>query len=434
MPGLNLYKLESEKGAKMFQEKLRQYARLLIQVGVNVQPGQTVVIRSPVECAPLVRLCAEQAYQCGCREVVVDWRDDDLDRQRYLMADDHVFDEYSKRDQMIYEIGLGENAVMLDFYVSDPDMMAGVDPQRVSRAKRAKMKQVGELYQKIFDLTAVQCTASPPIAAWAKKVFPALPQEQALEALWEQLFLTLRINGYDDAAKQWSCRLDEMQQQAKALNDLGLRQLRYRNALGTDLKIEMPEDYRWMTCLTETKKGQRYVMNLPTEEIYAAPRRTGVDGIVYGSLPLVYQGNTIRDFWIRFEHGKVVEADAKEGKEVLMSLIGFDEGAAYLGEVALVPCDSAISRTGTLFYNPLYDENASCHLALGLGIVECIPGSEDMSREELSARGINYSGIHVDFMIGTQDLSITGTTQSGAEVAVFENGAFSPAFVQFTAR
>lgn len=410
----------------MFQKKLRQYARLLIRVGLNVQPGQTVVIRSPLECVPLVRLCADEAYQSGCREVIVDWRDDELDRQRYLLADDSVFDEYSERDRLIYETGFAEGAAMLDFYVNDPDLMAGVDPQRITRARRARMGKIAPLFQRIYDGTAVQCTASPPIASWARKVFPALDGKKALDALWEMLFLTMHIDGTGNAAEQWSRRFEEMSRQAQALDVLELKSLHYHNSLGTDLVIEMPEKYSWQTCLSETKTGQRYIINLPTEEIYAAPKREGVNGIVYGSLPLVYQGCLIRDFWLRFENGRAVQVGASQGEDILRTLVDYDENAAYLGEVALVPCDSAISQTGMLFYNPLYDENASCHLALGMGIVEAVPGGDVMSPEELIAHGINHSGIHLDFMIGTPDLSITGITGRGEEIAVFKAGKFAP--------
>ena len=410
----------------MFQKKLEQYARLLIKVGLNVQPGQTVVIRSPVECAELVRMCAAEAYGCGCREVVVDWRDDALERQKYLLAEDEVFDEYSQRDRLVYELGFSDGAVMLDFYVSDPDLMSGVDPQRIIRARKARMSQIGPLYQRIFDKTAVQCTAAPPIGAWARKAFPDVKTEEALALLWDKVFSSMRIDGTGDTAKLWERHFETMRRQACVLNVLEFRTLHYRNSLGTDLEIEMPSEFAWQTCLTETEKGQQYVLNLPTEEIYAAPKRDGVNGIVYGSMPLVYQGCVIRDFWLRFEHGKVVQAEAGEGADILRNLLDYDQGSSYLGEVALVPCDSAVGNAGTLFYHPLYDENASCHLALGLGIVECIPGSEKMTQEQLSACGINYSGIHVDFMIGTQDLSITGRTRSGESVDIFTNGKFTP--------
>lgn len=410
----------------MNQEKMRQYARLLVKVGVNVQPSQTLVIRSPVECAPLVRLCADEAYQCGCREVIVDWRDDELDRQRYLMADDSVFDEYAERDRLIYEIGFSPNAVMLDFYVSDPDLMAGVDPQRIARARKARMNQIHPLFQRIYNKTAVQCTASPPITSWAKKVFPDLQAEEALETLWDKLFTIMRIDGTGDAAEEWARRFDEMNRLSQALDRLELKSLHYRNSLGTDLVIGMPEKYSWQASFSLTKSGQQYVGNMPTEEIYTAPKRDGVNGIVYGSLPLVYQGCLIRDFWLRFENGKVAQVGASQGEDILRTLVNYDENASYLGEAALVPCDSAIGKTGLLFYNPLYDENASCHLALGMGIVKAVPGGDVMSPEELIAHGINHSGIHLDFMIGTPDLSITGITGRGEEIAVFKAGKFAP--------
>lgn len=411
----------------MFQKKLAQYAQLLIKVGVNLQPGQTLVIRSPVECADLVRLCAEEAYHCGCREVIVDWRDDVLERQRYLYAADEVFDEYPQRDFISYDIGLGENAALLEFYVSGPELMKGVDPQRIIRARTAKMKSVHGVYQRIYNKTAVQCTASPPICSWAKKVFPELPEKEAMAALWEKVFQTLRIDGTHDAVAAWNARFAQMQQQAKRLDALNLKYLRYRNKLGTDLTIELPADHTWHTCLSN-RRGQPYAMNMPSEEIYTVPCRNGVNGTVYGSIPLVYQGCLIRGLCLRFENGRVVEASADEGDDKLKALIAFDEGSRHLGEVALVPNSSPIRKMGMLFYNPLYDENASCHLALGMGIGECIRGGETMSQDQLSACGVNFSQIHIDFMIGTDDLSIIGTDYNGNAIPIFSNGNFSKDF------
>lgn len=378
-----------------------------------------------MECAPLVRLCAAKAYHCACREVIVDWRDDCVERQRYLMADESVFDEYSERDRISYDIGLAENAALLEFYSSDPNMMDGVDPSRVMRARRAKMAKVSPIYQRIYDKTAVQCTAAPPILSWAKKAFPRLPENEALTTLWDKVFKTLRIDGMHDAVQQWQLRFAEMQKQIQMLNALHLQSLHYHNAQGTDISIQLPKDHEWHSCLSRTKSGVTYAMNLPSEEIYTVPIKNGVDGIVYGSIPLVYQGFVIKNYYLRFENGKVVETGAEEGADKLQALIGFDEGASYLGEVALVPNDSAIRKSGTLFYNPLYDENASCHFALGMGLGECIRGGESMSQEELTARGVNQSKIHVDFMIGTDDMSITGTTDCGRELPIFVAGSFA---------
>lgn len=409
----------------LFQEKLEQYAELLICLGLNVQKGQTVVIRSPVECAQLVRLCSKKAYDHGCREVIVDWRDDCLERQRYLWADDGVFDEFSERDRIIYDIGLSENAAMLEFYVSDPDLMEDIDPARMMRARMAKMSKVSAIYQRIYDKTAIQCTASPPIKSWAKKVFPDLSGNDALEILWDRIFQTLRIDGIHDAVEIWRQQFDEMERRAQSLNALRLRRLHYQNSLGTDLTIDLHEDHMWRTCFTASNRGIAYAMNLPSEEIYTVPHRDGVNGIVYGSIPFVYQGNLIENYYLRFVDGKVVEDNAEKGADKLRALLEFDEGASHLGEVALIANDSAIRETGMLFYNPLYDENASCHLALGMGIGECLKNGVIMDSDELAANGVNLSKIHVDFMVGTDDLTITGVAADGHEIPVFIEGNFA---------
>lgn len=409
----------------MFLKKLREYAQVLVHTGLQVKPGQTVVIRTPIECAELARLCIEEAYAAGCKDVIMNWRDDFEERQRLLYADDEALDVCPEAVRIAYEQGLSENGVMLEFYIMDPDSMKGVPTERIMRARKGKMGAISQYYNHLNDNTAVMCTASPPIKAWAKKTFPELSEEEALQKQWDLVFQTLHIKGDGKAVDYWKEHFAQIDVYGEALTRYQFKALHYRNSLGTDLIIELPENHLWSHCLKTTKNNRSFIQNLPSEEIWTVPRKDGVNGIVYGSRPLIYQGFLITDFWIRFENGKAVESHAENGDEYLKELIAFDEGSCYLGEAALISIDSDISKMNRVFYNPLYDENASCHLALGEGLGMCVKGGENMTREELDRAGVNTSGVHVDFMIGTEDLNIVGITAEGEEVPIFVNGLFS---------
>lgn len=418
---------ESVKVNKMsdFDKKMKQYAKLLIEAGVNIQKGDTLVIHSPVELQELVHLCTEAAYQAGAKEVVVGWKDDFVERQRYLYADDEVIDTFNEMERQVYVQGLGEGKAMLEFYCGDPDKMNGVSMERFVRARRARMSQIGKYNDLLGKNIARQCTTAPPLHYGAEKVYPDLDKETALEKMWENIFVAMRIDGEHDPVEQWQQRFGEMERQCKVLNSLKLKSLHYTNSLGTDLEIKLIDRHIWDYCLEETVSGIKYFMNIPSEEIYSVPRRDGVNGKVVGSIPLVYQGNLIENYWLRFEDGAVVDFAAEKGEDSLRALLSVDEGAKHLGEVALVPKSSAIRKSGILFLDPLYDENASCHLALGTGVPMCVEGGMTMTDEELKEAEFNTSAIHVDFMIGTDDLSIVGTTADGEEIPIFVDGDFA---------
>ena len=404
-------------------EKLREYARLLVRVGVNVQEGQRLVLSSPVDCAFFARLCAEEAYQAGCEEVVMNWSDDAMTRMKYLHAKDGVFDTVPSWRRHFFNDHAQEGAAYLAISATDPENLKGVNPERLVRSQRAS----GEAL-KIFDDLQMSsafpwCIASIPIPTWAEKVFPN--QETAMEGLWEAIFRAVRISGDGKAVERWREHLATLRRRTEKLNALRFRSLRYTNALGTNLTVELPEGHIWEAGDDVTGTGQTFIANIPTEEIFTSPLRTGVNGVVYSAMPLSHDGNVIDKFHFVVRAGRIEEAHAEQGDAALQAAISVDEGARYFGEVALVPYDSPISNQRLLFYNTLFDENAACHIAFGEAY-PCIEGGRSMTKEERKERGLNDSITHVDFMVGTPDLSIIGTTPDGKEVPVFVDGNFSP--------
>ena len=407
------------------ETKLQEYAKLLIEVGLSLQKGQTLMIQSPVECAHFARLCADAAYDAGCREVVLSWSDDYLNRARYLRADAAVFDEVPEWRKRFFNDYAAQGVPRLVIDATDPETLRGVDSDRIIRAQRAGGKELEYYYHVYMNNDAPWCIASIPIPSWAKKVFPDVSEDEAMQKLWDAIFETVRITGDGTATEKWKAHLALLEERKNKLNALRFQSLHYTNSLGTDLTIELPEGHLWAAGNGATPKGQPFVANMPTEEIFTAPHRLGINGVVYAALPLVDNGNIIDKFHMTIRDGKIVESHAETGEEFLKAAYTVDEGASYFGEVALVPYDSPISNQGILYYNTLFDENARCHLAFGEAYPECLEGGNDMSRDELKAHGLNWSINHVDFMVGTADLSIVGTTHDGKEIPVFVNGNFA---------
>ena len=402
----------------------RDYVELLIREGVNLQQGQTLVISSAVDAAWFARLCAAAAYDAGAREVVMNWTDDALNRLRFLRADDAVFDEYPDWAAAKYDALTDAGAAFLSILSADPEALAGVDPDRLRRSRIAagpKMKH----YRDMASGNRVSwCVAAIPCPAWARKVFPDLAEDAAMARLWEEILKAARADR-GSAVADWRAHSDELLARVEKLNKFNFKTLRYQNALGTDLTVELPEGHYWAggaeKCLGN---GVMFSANIPSEEVFTLPKRDGVNGVVVAGKPLSYNGNIIEGFRFTLCGGKIVEVHADVGEELLRGATQVDEGASFLGEVALVPFDSPISNSGVLFYNTLFDENASCHFAFG-SAYPCIAGAAEMSEAELLARGVNQSITHVDFMIGTPDLSIVGTTHDGREIPVFVNGNFA---------
>ena len=305
----------------------------------------------------------------------------------------------------------------------DPEAFKGIDGMKMLSFSRAMNKASEEFYDLMDQSVFPWCIVGYPSEAWAKKIFPSDKPSVAVDKLFKAIFNAVRI-GRGDTAKKWRRHDRVLKRRAKILNEYNFKELHFKNGLGTDLHVGLVENHIWQGGSDKTNKKIKYMPNMPTEEIFTMPDMNNVNGVVYSSMPLSYQGNLIEDFSLTFKDGEAIAHTAKSGNEVLARLLETDEGAKRLGEVALIPYDSPISNMKILFYNTLFDENASCHLALGSSYASTIKGGEKMSKEEAKANGSNDSGVHVDFMFGTADMSVTGVTHDGEEITVFENGNF----------
>ncbi|EOD01216.1 aminopeptidase [Caldisalinibacter kiritimatiensis] len=403
---------------------LEKYARLIVKTGVNIQKGQILVVRSPITCADFTRTKAKVAYEEGAKDVVVDWSDELLSKIRYIQAPEEVFEEFPEWKKEFYMHYMKEGAAFISIAASDPELMKDVDPERIAKVQKVSSVALKEYRESLMSNKNVWCVASVPTKAWAKKVFPEVSEEEAVQKLWDAIFKAVRVDKEDPVAA-WEEHKENLKKSLDFLNSNKFKYLHYKNSLGTDLKVELPEKHLWVGGSEFTPEGVEFMANMPTEEVFTLPKKTGVNGTVFSSKPLNYNGNLIDNFSLTFKDGEIVDFSAEKGYDTLKKLIETDEGSKYLGEVALVPHDSPISNTNILFYNTLFDENASCHFAIGKAYPVCVQNSENMTKEELEKVGVNDSLTHVDFMIGTEDLEIIGITADGQEVPVFKNGNFA---------
>lgn len=410
----------------MDEKRLAQYAQLVARVGINVQKGQTVVVNCPVDCAAFGRQLVTAAYDAGAKDVLVNWKDDYCARQRWLRAEDSLFDAvYPWEVEKLTELAR-QGAGFISVAATDPENLRGVDPERLRRQEIATGRELKEYDRMLMSNAAPWCVVSVPVASWARKVFPGLDGAAAMDRLWDAILDAVRVAKDGDAVAAWRAHCERLEQLARRMTELRFTKLHYRNALGTDLTVGMPEGHCWLAGADTAKSGVRFVANMPTEEVFSAPRRDAVNGVVVASKPLALNGNIIDGIRLTLRDGRIVEARAQKGEEVLRKAIDTDEGSHYLGEIALVPVDSPIAQSGLLYYNTLFDENAACHFAFGEAYPACIEGGDGMETAELLERGINAeSSTHVDFMVGTKDLAITGTTADGREIPVFRNGLFA---------
>ena len=404
----------------MKKSVLRQYARLIAQKGGNVQKGQDVIISASLDQPEFVTMVAEECYRCGARKVTVDWTHQPLTKLNYQKRSVKTLSKME--DWEIEKLKHHVETLPVRIYLEsdDPDGLRGINQEKVSKASQARYK-ILKPFREAMDNKYQWCIAAVPGAAWAKKVFPGVNKFKAMEMLWEAILYTSRVDG--DPVAAWEAHNKDLADRCAYLNSLGIKTLEYRSANGTDLKVGMIEDALFMGGSEKAQgSGIEFNPNIPSEEAFISPMRGEAEGIVYSSKPLSYRGELIENFSVRFEGGRAVEVHAEKNEELLRKMISMDEGAAYLGECALVPYDSPIRNSGILFYNTLFDENAACHLALGRGFTNVLKDYDKYTTEECYAKGINQSMIHVDFMIGTEDLSITAVTRDGRRVAIFENG------------
>ncbi len=407
-----------------FEESLQKYAHLLVTKAANIKPGQPLVINCPAERADFARLCVEEAYKAGASRVTVLFNDDQIARLTYLYEPVENFEKVPEWLAERQNSFGREKATFLHLVGDDPRAMEGVDPKKPAMRQRAANTQCFE-YRKAVDFGhSAWVIGGVATTGWASVVFPELEPAEAVAKLWELIFETARVNT-PDPVEAWEAHKKTFDHHKNYLNGKRFASLHYTNSLGTDLTIGLSPKSIWEGGGDTRVDGLYFFPNVPTEEVFTTPDRTKTEGVVYSSKPLVYAGNIIDKFWIKFEQGKAVDCGAEVGQETLESILNIDEGARYLGEAALVPKESPINQSGVLFYSTVYDENASCHIALGMGFPGCHEGGLEMSEDELLAAGVNRSATHEDFMIGTDDLKIVATTQDGEEVVLFENGTWA---------
>ena len=407
----------------MRQSQLRKYARLLARVGINVKKGQTVFVEAALDQPEFVTMVVEECYKAGASEVYVDWSHQPVGKLNSQYRSLESLSTLAPWTKAKWEYKVEKYACRLWIESEDPDGMKGVDQEKMSKARQAIFPQI-KPFRRALESKHQWCIAAVPGKAWAKKVFPHLSERKAVEEMWKVILKTARADGKNPVA-DWKAHNADLDARCEYLNNLGLKYLEYKSANGTDFKVELLEDGLFAGGNEKTLQGRVFNPNIPTEEVFTSPKAGAAEGIVYSTKPLSYMGQLIENFSLRFENGKVVEVKAEKREELLKQMVSMDEGAGMLGECALIPYTSPINQSGVLFFNTLFDENASCHFALGFGFNECLKGYEKLTDEECKARGINDSMIHVDFMIGSKDMSIVGITKDGKRVQIFENGVWA---------
>ena len=404
----------------MNTNQLKNYAKLLAVKGLNVQKGQEVWISAELDQPEFVTMVVEECYKAGASKVVVDWTHQPVSKLNASYRSEEVLSTVANWEKEKFQYMVDNLPCRLYIESSDPDGMKGIDQDKMRRASIATYPII-KPYRDQIENKYQWCIAAVPGKAWAKKIFPYLSEEEGMEVLWDAILKTARADG-DDPCKAWDEHNANLERRSKYLNDLHLTSLEYKSSNGTDFKVGLIDEGRFCGGGETSLLGHFFNPNIPSEEIFTSPKAGDAEGIVYSAKPLSYRGELIENFSVRFEKGKVVEVRAEKGEELLRQMVSMDEGASMLGECALIAYDSPINNTGILFYNTLFDENASCHLALGRGFHDCIQNFEEKSQEDFKKLGVNESMIHVDFMIGSKDLSIVGVTKDGKRVQLFENG------------
>lgn len=401
---------------------IRKYAKLMVKVGACVRKDDEVLIISSLEGAPLAQAMTEYCYKAKAKRVTVSYVDDKATRLHYLYQDKETLSEIPSWEADMKNSCRGKHAVTIRILSEDPHLFDGIDPDKIAARSRATHKAVKEYYDNAMANKIRWTLCAVPSEEWAKTVFPDLSPSKAVAALWNLIIKAMRLD-CKDSVKAWQDFQNRSLVRIEKLNSLRLKELRYKNSLGTDFTVGLPESAYFSGAKENTTYGAPFCANMPTEEIFTLPDRNSGNGRIVASMPLVHNGTVIEDFYLVIKDGKIVDFNAKKGYETLKNVIETDEGSRYLGEVALVQYDSPIQNLKTLFYNTLFDENASCHFAIGKAY-PLINGAEKMSDEELAALGVNFSDEHVDFMVGTSDLSITGISSDGTETPIFRDGNF----------
>lgn len=403
-----------------FEEKLEQFAELAVKIGVNVQKGQYLLINTSTDTLDFTRIVVKKAYEAGAGRVHVNLTDASFERAYYenvTVEETANFPKWTvaQREELIERKG-----ALLWIDAENPDLLAGIDVEKIGAQQKAAGTALVNYRKAVMNDDIAWSIIAVPSPKWAAKVFPNLPENEQVEALWDAIFKTVRI-GEGNAVENWEAHIANLHARADQLNAKKYAKLHY-TAPGTDLTIELPDKHLWKSGSSKTPAGTTFIANMPTEEVFTLPAKFGVNGYVSNTKPLVYKGNIIDEFKLTFEKGKIVGAEAKVGQDLLQQLIDSDEGARYLGEVALVPHESPISASNILYYNTLFDENASNHLAIGEAYPTCYEGGKELEKGQLEALGINTSITHEDFMIGNAEMDIDGILADGSTEPIFRKG------------
>ena len=402
-------------------QKLLHFADLTVKVGVNLQKNQFLVVNCPVECAYLARAITQQAYLAGAGQVFVNWRDDAISRLTMQNAQEEVLKDIPQWQKDKFDYYIKKGVALISVAASDPALYAGIDSGKIRRVSTASAVSQKSFHQATMSNYLRWCVVSVPTAKWAQKVYPECDEQQAVENLWKAIETIMRLDT-PDPTKEWQEHCATLSNRANFLNQNNFDAIHLKNSKGTDIVIGLPDNHNWLAAKEMAQDGVEFLANIPTEEVFTAPHRLRANGKVVNALPLVENGNIIDDFYLEFKDGKIVDFGAKKGYETLKGLIETDEGTRYLGEIALVSKQSPIAKQNRLFFNTLFDENASCHLAIGKGYPSCVKDFLSLDEKQLFERGINNSIQHVDFMIGTPDMYVEGIKKDGTKVVIFENG------------
>ncbi|WP_339226448.1 aminopeptidase [Oceanobacillus sp. FSL K6-2867] len=405
------------------QRTQEKYAELALHTGVNLQKGQAVMINAPIEGSDFTKIVARKAYELGAKDVHINWVDDELTLLKYENAPDQVIEDFPEWRVKLHDTFAEDGAAILHIRSTNPDLLQNIDPSRVAKANKAAAEAMVNFRNYTMNDKIPWSIISIPSGDWAQKIFPDKSKEDAVESLWEAIVSIVRVD-QDDPIAAWDKHNATLKTAREVLNKKNYQKLIFK-APGTDLEMELPQGHIWKGGSAEAETGVTFNPNIPTEEVFTMPHKYGVNGTVSSTKPLNYGGSLIDNFSLTFKDGKVVDFKAETGEEVLKHLLDSDEGARRLGEIALVPDESPISQSGLIFYNTLFDENASCHIALGKAYPTNLEGGSEMSEEELDRHGVNDSLIHVDFMIGSEAMDIDGVKADGTTEAVFRNGTWA---------
>ena len=400
---------------------LIKYASLAVNIGVNIQKDNILVISSPIETAEFARLITEEAYKSGAKDVIVHYGDQKLTKIKLENSSLETISNIPEWQAESYNYYARQEACFISISASDPDGLKGVPVEKIGASQKARTSALKEYFDNSMSNKCRWCVLSVPTLSWAKKVFPKVSDDEAMESLWDVIFKTVRVDT-ENPVNAWEKHNAYLEEKIKFMNNNNFKSVHLKSANGTDLNIELPEGHIWAGGSERDVNGIPFNANMPTEEVFTLPKKTGVNGIVYSSKPLSYGGNLIDNFSITFKDGKAIDFTAETGYDVLKQMLESDEGAKYLGEVAFVPYNSHISNSKLIFFNTLFDENAACHLAFGRAYESCVKDADKYSEEELEKIGVNNSIIHVDFMIGTSDLEVTGINENGETIQIFSNG------------